>query len=35
MACSRKIRQVRDSKKPGPKPVRIRGHKRSKPGKCR
>jgi hypothetical protein len=35
MACSRKPRQVRSSKKPGPKTVPVRRHKRSKPGNSR
>lgn len=35
MACKSKTRQVRSGKKPGPKTVPVRRHKRSKPGKCR
>ena len=34
MACSKKPRQVRTGKKPGPKAVAVHQHKRSKPGKC-
>lgn len=34
MACQRKLRQVRDGKKPGPKTVNVRKCKRSKPSKC-
>lgn len=35
MGCSKKPRQVRDTKKPGPKTVRVKSHPRSKPTKCR
>lgn len=32
--CKRTVRQVRQGKKPGPKNVSVKSHKRSKPSKC-
>ena len=34
MACKKVVRRVRKGSKPGPKPVRVKPHKRSKPEKC-
>ncbi len=35
MTCKKVVRKVRKGKKPGPKTVPVRKHKRSKPGgKC-
>lgn len=34
MACKKVIRKVRKGKKPGPKTVPVKPHKRSKPGSC-
>jgi hypothetical protein len=35
MACTKKPRQVRDGKKPGPKTVTVDQHRRSKPSPCK
>lgn len=32
--CSKKLRTVRSGKKPGPKTVRVKPHRRSKPKEC-
>jgi hypothetical protein len=33
--CKKVTRTVRDGKKPGPKPVPVKPHKRSTPSKCK
>ena len=35
MACKRVKRTVRPGNKPGPKPVRVKPHKRSTPKPCK
>lgn len=35
MTCSKKPRQVRPGKKPGPKTVPVKPHRRSKPSECK
>jgi hypothetical protein len=34
MSCDKKLRTVRDGKKPGPKTVQVDSHRRSKPAPC-